>query len=230
MSDLKKYIEIIESQQQVDEARSKLVGKVLQWGDDLVKKVFPKNSAKPIVGTEVKASDGLIYRWEGQQWVQKAGQAGGTGRIATKVISAELSKAAAKKGSLIVGAIKKNPKLAAAITAAMALAGTGTYLRYQDPETPTPAPGSTPNSNNVPPEQSGKEDESLALKAQIDALIKELEPSTDDEVKRELKRIILKYQGTSGVEQSGKPAEFKPAPMDSSLSSFDQIYSGTGLK
>jgi hypothetical protein len=233
MSNLKQYIELIETQRQVGEARGKAIGKVLQWGDDLVKKFFPKNSAKPLVGTEVKASDGLIYRWEGQQWVQKAGQAGGKGRIASKAMSAELSKAAAKKGSLIVGAIKKNPKLAAAIAAAVGLVGTATYIRNQDDETPTPgptpspAPGPTPNPN-TPPEQSGKEDELAALKAQIDALIKELQPSNDDEVQRELKRIIRKYQGE--VEQSGKPAEFKPAPGDSSLSSFDQIYAGTGLK
>jgi hypothetical protein len=243
MGDLRKYIELIETQQQVEETRGKAVGKVLQWGDDLVKKFFPKNSAKPIVGTEVKASDGLIYRWEGQQWVQKAGQVGGKGRIATKAVSAELSKAAAKKGSLIVNAIKKNPRLAAAIASALALVGTATYIRNQDSDpAPEPAPGPAPNPapnpapapapapGPTPPEQSGKEDELAALKAQIDALIKELQPSTDEEVKRELQRIIRKYQGQSGVQQSGKPAEFKPAPGDSSLSSFDQMYAGTGLK
>jgi hypothetical protein len=232
MSNLRKYIELIEAQQEVDENR--LVKKVLQWGDDLVKKAFPKNSPKPLVGTEVKASDGLIYRWEGQQWVQKAGQIGGKGRIATKALSAELSKAAAKKGSLLVGFIRKNPKLAAAIAAVATVAGTATYIRNQDGETPTPGPTPNPTPNPTPgptpPEQSGKEDELAALKAQIDALIKELEPSTDEEVRRELQRIIRKYQGQSGVQQSGKPAEFKPAPSDSSLSSFDQIYARTGLK
>ena len=214
MSDLRKYIELIEAQRQVGENR--LVRKVLQWGDDLVKKVFPKNAPKPIVGTEVKASDGLIYRWEGQQWVQKAGQAGGKGRIANKAISAELSKAAAKKGSLIVGAIRKNPKLAAAITAALAIAGTATYIRNQDSDpAPSPTPGPTPGP--TPPEQSGKEDELAALRAQIDALIKELQPSTDEEVKRELQRIIRKYQ--SEVEQSGKPEANAPA-----MTSFERKY------
>jgi hypothetical protein len=227
MSDLKKYIELIETQRQLEENR--LAKKVLQWGDDLVKKVFPKNSPKPIVGTEVKASDGLIYRWEGQQWVQKAGQVGGKGRIANKAISAELSKAAAKKGSLLVGFIRKNPKLAAALAAAATVAGTATYLRNKDDEAPEPTPGPTPaptpgptptpTPGPTPPEQSGKEDELAALKAQIDALIKELEPSTDEEVKRELKRIILKYQGSSGVQQSGKPAGNAPA-----MTNFERIY------
>jgi hypothetical protein len=43
------------------------------------------------VGTEVWGPDGLWYQFQGQQWVQKPGQRGGQGRIASKDIAAKLA-------------------------------------------------------------------------------------------------------------------------------------------
>jgi hypothetical protein len=42
------------------------------------------------VGTEVWGPDGLWYQFQGQQWVQKPGQRGGQGRVASKEIAAKL--------------------------------------------------------------------------------------------------------------------------------------------
>lgn len=172
--------------------------KVLQWGDDLLQKVFPRNAPKPAVGTEATAADGLIYRWEGGQWVQKAGQAGGKGRVATSATASELSASLAPKGNLISRIAKKNPKLSTALATAAAIYVGGKVV---GPSNSDPAPiASAPNggSNNQPPAgQGGKEsDELAALKEQIDALIKELEPTTDADVKKELERIKAKYAGT----------------------------------
>lgn len=44
-----------------------------------------------LVGTEMLGPDNLVYQFQGQQWVQKPGQPGGRGQVASRSIGAQLT-------------------------------------------------------------------------------------------------------------------------------------------
>lgn len=191
MSDLRKYIDLVNETDSLEERR--------------IRNPFRAAPTSPKIGTEVVGKDGLTYQWMGKQWVQKAGQKGGKGRIATKQASVELTAQELKsRGNLITRIIKKNPKVSAALAAIVGikvggnLAGSGNDTTQAQSNTdPAPnqsgmpadnTPGQSGHQNQNQTEPSASED-LTALKTEIDALIKELEANTDPNVKKELERI-----------------------------------------
>lgn len=163
----------------------------------------------------------------------------------------------AQRGSALKRFVQRNPKLAAALGI---VAGVATYKAGKaaydyitgnsEEETPTgptttgpvspapapaPAPAETPNQSGKPEEPTAEQKwqaESDKLKAEIDALFKELEPVKDIPVPDELKRLRDKYQGTTSagnsttVSQSGKPQEKSTA--STSGDSFRDTYAKFG--
>jgi len=157
-----------------------------------------------------------------------------------------------QRGAVIKRFVQRNPKLAAAlgIVAGVGLYKAGSAIsdlisgEEEPPVTPstdvTPAPAPAPEPAR--PDQSGKptepteeqkwQAESDKLKAEIDALFKELEPVKDLPVPDELKRLRDKYQGTvsasnnATVSQSGKPTEKRTA--SNSRDPFRDTYAKYG--
>jgi uncharacterized membrane protein YebE (DUF533 family) len=183
MNDLRKYIDLLNDQQSLEEAK---------------RNPFKAPANAPKVGAEIVGKDGLTYQWMGSQWVQKAGQVGGKGRIATKKIATELtSKELASRGNLLTRIIKKNPKVSAALAAVAGIKVAGTLAGSDSATSQAQAEPPAQSGQPVPPSQSQTEpsvDELSVLKAEIDALIKELESSTDANIKKELDRIKGKLE------------------------------------
>lgn len=151
-------------------------------------------------------------------------------------VAGNLKQSLAKKGTALKRFAQRNPKLAVALGL---IGGVAAYKVGSDIVNPQPAeeppvapnqagPGQTPPAQ-TPPEQSGKPQEpseSDKLKAEIDALFKELDPVKDQPVPDELKRLRGKYEGSATasntVQQSGKPASAKPSdPFADTYSKFD---------
>jgi hypothetical protein len=183
MSDLRKYINLVKEQDDLQERR--------------IRNPFKSAPTSPKVGAEVVGKDGLIYQWQGRQWVQKAGQAGGKGRIATRDIAQQLTAQELKsRGNLITRIIKKNPKVSAALAAVLGIKTASTVIgdtpRDQD-QTPPAQSGqpadSTPGQSGQTATTQAAQEDLTAIKAEIDALIKELDSSTDANIKKELARI-----------------------------------------
>lgn len=151
-----------------------------------------------------------------------------------------------QRGAVLKRFVQRNPKLAAAlgIVAGVGLYKAGSAISdlisgEEEPAvtpstdvTPAPAPAPAPTEK---PDQSGKVEpsESDKLKAEIDALFKELDPVKDAPVPDELKRLRDKYQGGAGsadssskVSQSGKPEQ----TTTSSSSRLRDVYTSTGLQ
>ena len=129
-----------------------------------------------------------------------------TTAAATTAVSTAGKNLAQRFGSKLKQIIKNNPRIAVALGM---VGGLTAYNMSKDSSTPAPAADSTaPNtparqaqSNTQPdpnaPNQSGQPDQdedASAIKAEIDALIKELESSTDTNIKKELDRIKGKLE------------------------------------
>ena len=106
-------------------------------------------------------------------------------------------------GSVVKQAIKNNPKIA---TALGIVGGLTTYNVMKDPAADTPAADTpaadTPANQNTPPNQtppanqSGQPDDELAsIKAEIDALVKELEASNSEDIKKQLEKLKQTLNG-----------------------------------
>jgi hypothetical protein len=112
------------------------------------------------------------------------------------------------KGNILRNIIKNNPKTAKALGI---IAGLSTIPYVSDkvrqPTTPDqsgqPADGADAGQRSQ--QQTPSQDEIAALKAKIDAMIKELEPSTDPTVKKELERIKQKLSGVTTNQRTGQP-------------------------
>lgn len=113
----------------------------------------------------------------------------------------------AAKGSVLRNIIKNNPKTAKALGLIAGLSAIP-YVsdKVRQPTTPDtggqPA-GSAGSSSRT--QQSPSQDDIAALKAKIDAMIKELETSTDPQVKKELERIKQKLSGATTNSRTGQP-------------------------
>jgi hypothetical protein len=181
MNDLRKYIDILNDQELLAEKK---------------KKPFGPAANAPKIGAERVGTDGLVYQFQGKQWVQKAGQKGGKGRIATKNVAQQLTTQELKsRGNLISKIIKKNPRLSSALAAIVGIKLVGTQAKDDaaaQAQSQTAPPQQSGRPDVTPPQQSGQEvpgEDISAIKAEIDALIKELEQSTDPNIKKELDRI-----------------------------------------
>ena len=110
-------------------------------------------------------------------------------------------------GSAVKQAIKNNPKIAAALGI---VGGLTTYNVMKDPAADTPADQTPPANQNTPPDnqtppanqntppanQSGQPDDELAsIKAEIDALVKELEASNSEDIKKQLEKLKQTLNG-----------------------------------
>ena len=112
------------------------------------------------------------------------------------------------KGNILRNIIKNNPKTAKALGI---IAGLSTIPYASDklrqPTTPDqsgqPADGADAGQRSQ--QQTPSQDEIAALKAKIDTMIKELEPSTDPEVKKELERIKQKLSGATTNQRTSEP-------------------------
>lgn len=113
----------------------------------------------------------------------------------------------AAKGSVLRNIIKNNPKTAKALGLIAGLSAIP-YVsdKVRQPTTPDqggqPA-GSAGSSSRT--QQSPSQDDIAALKVKIDAMIKELETSTDPTVKKELERIKQKLSGATTNSRTGQP-------------------------
>jgi hypothetical protein len=129
-----------------------------------------------------------------------------TTAAATTAVSTAGKNLAQQFGSKLKQIIKNNPRIAVALGM---VGGLTAHNMSKDSNTPAPAADSTaPNapagqaqSNaqtdpNAPDQsgQSGPDEDVSAIKAEIDALIKELESSTDANIKKELDRIKGKLE------------------------------------
>jgi hypothetical protein len=112
------------------------------------------------------------------------------------------------KGNILRNIIKNNPKTAKALGI---IAGLSTIPYVSDkvrqPTTPDQSGQAADDANagQRSQQQSPSQNEITALKAKIDAMIKELEPSTDPEVKKELERIKQKLLGATTNQRTGQP-------------------------
>jgi hypothetical protein len=112
------------------------------------------------------------------------------------------------KGNILRNIIKNNPKTAKALGI---IAGLSTIPYVSDkvrqPTTPDQSGQSADGADagQRSQQQTPSQDEIAALKAKIDAMIKELEPSTDPTVKKELERIKQKLSGVTTNQRTGQP-------------------------
>jgi hypothetical protein len=112
------------------------------------------------------------------------------------------------KGNILRNIIKNNPKTAKALGIIAGLSAIP-YVsdKVRQPTTPDqsgqPADGADAGQRSQ--QQTPSQDEIAALKAKIDAMIKELEPSTDPTVKKELERIKQKLSGATTNQRTGQP-------------------------
>lgn len=182
MSDLRKYINLVDSQLDINERRLRIPGAV-------------SATAPKIGATAVNPKDGLTYQWMGRQWVQKAGQAGGKGRVATKKVAAKLTASQLKsRGNLLTRIVKKNPKISAALAAIVGIKVGGGLAGDGQPQVSTPPsqsgqPAASTTPTVVSPATTGGDADLAAIKAEIDALIAELSASESPDIKKELDRI-----------------------------------------
>jgi hypothetical protein len=129
-----------------------------------------------------------------------------TTAAATTAVSTAGKNLAQRFGSKLKQIIKNNPRIAVALGM---IGGLSAHNMSKDTNTPAPAADSTapnapagqaqPNAQSDPnaPDQSGQpgpDEDVSAIKAEIDALIKELESSTDANIKKELDRIKGKLE------------------------------------
>lgn len=159
----------------------------------------------------ISADDFVALRAKASGSSTAAGSAstagGATTAAATTAAATTAASTAGKPLLKRIGAlIKNNPKIATALGVVGSLA---TYNAMKDPATPTPtdtpAPTPTPNNQTPPPNQSGQPEDDLAtIKAEIDALIKELEVSNSEEVKKQLEKLKQNL--------NGKPARWADNP------------------
>lgn len=187
MSDLRKYINLVDIQLDLNERTLRIPG-------------TGSSTATKIGATAVDPKDGLTYQWMGRQWVQKAGQPGGKGRMATATTGQQLTaKELQSRGNILTRIVKKNPKVSAALAAIVGIKAGGTLAGGDSAEvqpqanTAPPAQGSM-DAGNAPgtSSQTAPSQDLTAMKAEIDALIKELESSNSADVKKELERIKRK--------------------------------------
>lgn len=182
MSDLRKYINLVDSQLDLNERKLRIPG-------------TGSSTATKIGATAVNPKDGLTYQWMGRQWVQKAGQAGGKGRVATKKVAAKLTANQLKsRGNLLTRIVKKNPKISAALAAIVGIKVGGGLAGDDQPQVSTPpSQSSQPAASTTPavvsPATTGGDADLAAMKAEIDALIAELGASESPDIKKELDRI-----------------------------------------
>jgi hypothetical protein len=112
------------------------------------------------------------------------------------------------KREAIKNLIKNNPKAAKALGVIAGLSAIP-YVsdKVRQPTTPDQsgqgADGADARQQSQ--QQTPSQDEIAALKAKIDAMIKELEPSTDPAVKKELERIKQKLSGATTNQRTGQP-------------------------
>lgn len=198
MSDLRKYINLVDIQLDLNERKLRIPGAT--------------SPSAPKVGAEAVGKDGLTYQWMGRQWVQKAGQPGGKGRMATATTGQQLTaKELQSRGNILTRIVKKNPKVSAALAAIVGIKAGGTLAGGDSAEvqpqanTVPPAQGSM-DAGNAPgtSSQTASSQDLTAMKAEIDALIKELESSNSADVKKELERIKRKL--------NPKPARWSDNP------------------
>jgi hypothetical protein len=112
------------------------------------------------------------------------------------------------KGNILRNIIKNNPKTAKALGIIAGLSAIP-YVsdKVRQPTTPDQSgqPADDADSSQRSQQQTPSQDEIAALKAKIDAMIKELEPSTDPTVKKELERIKQKLSGATTNQRTGQP-------------------------
>jgi hypothetical protein len=103
------------------------------------------------------------------------------------------------KREAIKNLIKNNPRIAKALGIVAGLSAipfVSNKLRQEPPNGPNQdGMDADDNSGQDTQQQIPSQNEITALKAKIDAMIKELEPSTDPTVKKELERIKQKNNG-----------------------------------
>jgi hypothetical protein len=112
------------------------------------------------------------------------------------------------KGNILRNIIKNNPKTAKALGIIAGLSAIP-YVsdKVRQPTTPDQSgqPADDADASQRSQQQTPSQDEIAALKAKIDAMIKELEPSTDPTVKKELERIKQKLSGATTNQRTGQP-------------------------
>ena len=111
------------------------------------------------------------------------------------------------KGNILRNIIKNNPKTAKALGILAGLSAIP-YVsdKVRQPTTPDQSgqPADDADASQRSQQQTPSQDEIAALKAKIDAMIKELEPSTDPTVKKELERIKQKLSGATTNQRTGQ--------------------------
>jgi hypothetical protein len=126
------------------------------------------------------------------------------------------------KGSVIKNLIKKNPKTAKALGI---VAGLSTLpyvsdkIRQSDQSGQSGLPADDARSSRP---QGPSQNELADLKAQIDAMIKELEGSSDPQVKKELERIKQKLAGATINQQTGQPRPNYPSSTGSARDYYNR--------